>query len=92
MSKQSSKRKAMKMVNGHSLRRLSTASAPKIAQKCCPIVIVCNFKPVLCSNGCFLLAVFNFILLTHIYTFLLMSLLWLKSEIHVFVLLMINVS
>ena len=29
MSKQSSKRKAMEMVNSHSLRRLSTPSAPE---------------------------------------------------------------
>ena len=41
------------MVNSHSIRRLSTASAPKIARKCCPVIIVCNFKNVLCSNGCF---------------------------------------
>ena len=40
MSKQSSKIKALEMVNSHSLRRLSTASAPEIAQKCCPIVIL----------------------------------------------------
>ena len=33
MSWQSSKRKAMEMVNSHSLRRLSTASAPKMAKK-----------------------------------------------------------
>ena len=26
---------------------------PKLQKKCCPIVIVCNFKNVLCSNGCF---------------------------------------
>ena len=78
------------MVNSHSLRRLSTASAPKIAKKCCPIVIVCNFKNVLCSNGCFI-AVFNFILMTHIYTFHLMPLIWLKSEKQFFVVLMINV-
>ena len=44
MSWQSSKRKAMEMVNSHSLQRLSTASAPKMAQKCCPIVMVWNFK------------------------------------------------
>ena len=53
MSKQSSKRKAMEMVDSHSLRRLLAASAHKIAQKCCPIVIVCNFKNVLGSIGCF---------------------------------------
>ena len=53
MSWQSSKRKAMETVNSRSYRRLSTASAPKIAKKCCPIVIVCNFKNALCSNGCF---------------------------------------
>ena len=46
----------------------------KMAKKCCPIVIVCNSKNVLCSNDCFLEAVFNFILLTHIYTFHLISL------------------
>ena len=33
MSWQSSKGKAMEMVNSHSLWRLSTASAPKIAKK-----------------------------------------------------------
>ena len=43
----------MEMVNSHSIRRLSTASAPKIAKQCCPIVIVCNFKNALYSNGCF---------------------------------------
>ena len=55
MSKQLSKRKLMELVNSHSLRRLSTASGPKTAQihVCCPIVIVCNFENVLCSNGCF---------------------------------------
>ena len=42
---------------------------PKLPKKCCPMVIVCNFKNVLL----FLLAVLNFIL-THIYTFHLMSL------------------
>ena len=90
MSKQSSKRKAMEMVNSHSLRRLSTASSPKMTQKCCPIVIVCNFKNVLCSNGCFKSS-FNFILLTHIITFRLISLFRLKSEKQIFVVLMINV-
>ena len=53
MSEQPGKIKAMEIVNSHSLRRLSTASAPKIAPICCPIVIVCNFKNVSCSNGCF---------------------------------------
>ena len=91
MSKQSSKRRAMEMVNSQSLRRLSTASAPKMAQKCCPIVIVCNFKNVLCSNGCFYKQFSILFFLTHIYTFHLMSLIWLKSEKHFFVVLMINV-
>ena len=67
MSKQSSKRKAMEMVNSHSLRRLSTASTPKIAQKGCPIVIVCNFKNVLCSNGCFYKQFQLYFIDTHIY-------------------------
>ena len=53
MSKQSSKRKAMEVARSRSLRRLSTASAPKMAQKCCPIVIVRNFTNALCSNVCF---------------------------------------
>ena len=44
MSKQSSKTKAMEIIKSHSLRRLSTASAPKIAQKCCPIVTVCILR------------------------------------------------
>ena len=45
----------MEMVNSHSLLGLSTASTPppQIAQKCCPIGKVCNFKNVLCSNGWF---------------------------------------
>ena len=67
MSKQSSKRKAMEMVNSYSLRRLSTASAPKIAQKCCPIVIVCNFKNVVCSNGCFISSFQLYFIDTHVY-------------------------
>ena len=33
MSQQSSKRKALEMANSQSLRRLSTASTPKIAKK-----------------------------------------------------------
>ena len=59
----------MEMVNSHSIRRLSTASAPKIAKQCCPIVIVCNFKNALYSNGCFYRQFLTlFFVDTHIYT------------------------
>ena len=68
MSWRSSKRKAMEMVSSHSLRRLSTASALKMAPKCWPIVMVCNFKKVLCSNDCFLISSFKLYFIdTHIY-------------------------
>ena len=53
----------MQMFNSHSLRRLSTARAPKIAKKCCPMVIERNFKYVLL----FLISSFQLYIDTHIY-------------------------
>ena len=81
----------MEMVNSHSLRRLSTASAPKIVKKCYPIAIVCNFKNELYSNGCFVSSFQLYFIDAHIYLSFNVPHFIEKVKNKFFVVLMINV-
>ena len=79
------------MVNSHSLRRLSTASTPKIAQKCCPIVIVKTLKMYYAQMVVFIRSFQLYFIDTHIYLSFNVPHLIEKWKNQIFVVLMINV-